>query len=150
MRPRFAKVLRSVPGIASGLLFFAAFASAQSLYKYRGPDGEWVFTDRDPGGGHDIEVRALSRGEPDPRVSLYYEVIDSEIQLFGRNDFHAPVQVDVTIEELRDVRPPSTEQRRFVLPARQDTYLLSFNPLEAAEEPYVAYRTPFPRPTRMP
>jgi len=137
-RRRFSAALRFVLALAVVTAFGTAVA--QSLYKYRGPDGEWVFTDRDPGGGQDIEVRELSRGAEDPRVSLYYQVVGTEIQLYGRNEFHAPVQVGVEIEELRGVRPPSDGNRRFLLPARQDTYLLSFVTTEDAQDAHVAYR----------
>lgn len=138
LRPRRPGALR----IAAGLLAVALSAgvAAQSLYKYRGPDGEWVFTDRDPGGEREIEVRELSRGQPDPRVSLFYQVVDDEIQLFGRNEFHAPVQVNVLVEELRDVVAPDESQLQFVLPARQDSYLVSFQATQNASDPYVAYR----------
>lgn len=113
---------------------------AQSLYKYRGPDGEWVFTDRDPGGGEEIEVRALSRGQPDPRVQLSYRVVDTEIQLHGSNEYYAPVQVYVDIEAMRGVLPPAEQDRVFVIPSRQERYLLSFTVAENAPKPYVSYR----------
>lgn len=119
----------------------ATAAQAQSLYKYRGPDGEWVFTDRRPASAYDVEIRELSRGRPDPRVSVYYRVANAEIRLYGRNEFHAPVQLAVEIEELRQIDvPPPDQQRSFVLPARQDVYLMSFDVAESALQPFVSYR----------
>jgi murein DD-endopeptidase MepM/ murein hydrolase activator NlpD len=123
------------------MLLLAGFTLAQSLYKYRGADGEWVYTDRQPAGAYEIEVRELSRGEPDPRVSVYYRLVDNEIRLFARNDYHAPVQVVVGLDELREVDlPPPDQTLRFVAPARQDTFLLGFTIPPQAAQPYVAYR----------
>ena len=129
--------------IATAVLFVLTAAGgslAQQLYKYRGPDGEWVFTDRDPGAERDTEVRALSRGQPDPRVALYHEVVDTEIQIFGRNEFHSPVEVAVAIEESRQVDVPADQPRRFVLPPRTNNLMLRFSIVQGAEDPSVSYR----------
>lgn len=128
--------------LAVGLaaLSLAVGVFGQSLYKYRGPDGEWVFTDRNPGGDREIEVRSLSRGSPDPRVSLFYQIVDTEIQLHGRNEFHAPVEVEVDVEELREVDAPQDADSRFVLPPRQESFLMSFTVRDGASDPYLSYR----------
>lgn len=125
----------------AALSLIAAAAGAQQLYKYRGSDGEWVYTDRRPGGEVAIEVRELERGQPDPRVSVYYRLTEDGIRLFGRNEFHAPVQIDIDVEELREVELPAPDQAyRFVIPAREETYLLGFVPEADAIQPYVAYK----------
>lgn len=114
---------------------------SQSLYKYRGPGGEWVFTDRRPAQAQETEVRELSRGERDPRVSVFYRIDGDEILLFGRNDYHAPAQVAIGLDELRGVEmPPADQTLRFVVPAREESFLLSFRVLADATEPYVSYR----------
>lgn len=127
--------------VTTALTLLAAVAMAQSLYKYRGADGEWVFTDRKPADSPEIEVRELSRGEPDPRVRVYYRLVDDQIRLFARNDYHGPVQIDIGLDELREVELPSADQSlSFVVPARRDTFLLGFTISEQATQPYVAYR----------
>jgi len=122
-----------------GLL--AGTVLAQSLYKYEGPDGEWVFTDRQPVGAEDIEVRKLARGEPDPHVSVYHRFEGAEIQLYGRNDYHAPVQLILGLSELREIVAPEAGQSlKFVVPARGEILLLSLGIAHGAREPYIAYR----------
>ncbi len=50
--------------IALALFFPAGQATeAQSLYKYRGEDGEWIYSDRPPDDEKTAEVRGL---DPDP------------------------------------------------------------------------------------
>lgn len=127
--------------VTLGLLSMAGLAFAQSLYKYRGADGEWVFTDRNPGEQLDIEVRELSRGDADPQVRVFYQRDGDRIRLFAQNDYHAPVQVVLGLDELRGVEMPDPEQSmRFTAAARDETYLMSFRALPDAARPLVAYR----------
>lgn len=133
-------------GIASLLLplvlpCVAGLCSAQELYKYLGPDGEWVYTDRKPDEPVDIETRELSRGFESPNVSVFYQTIDGDIQLFARNDYFAPVQLVLGLERLHDVElPPPDQSLRFVVPAREQTFLMSFQPSADAVQPNVDYR----------
>jgi hypothetical protein len=43
---------------------------AQSMYKYRGPDGEWIYTDRAPEASETVEVRDLQKGGAEPQVRV--------------------------------------------------------------------------------
>ena len=114
--------------VATLVLLAASGAAAQSLYKYRGADGEWVFTDRAPGeaqralnGDAEVEIRELARGTSDPRVDVFHRVDGSEIRLYGRNEVHAPVQLVIGIDALRDLQLPAADQGlRFVLPPREE------------------------------
>ena len=137
-----AKAATAAAVLAGVAAFLAVTASSgQELYKYRGENGEWVFTDRRPASDVSIEVRELERGQPDPRVSVSYRVVDGQIQLFGRNEFYAPVQIDIDVDELRDVElPPPDQDYSFVVAPRQEAFLLSFVPEAEAQQPYVAYR----------
>lgn len=128
-------------GVTLALFFVSAPGLSQALYKYRGADGEWVFTDRKPDSPVDIEVRELSKGLQNPNVSVFYQSVDGDIRLFARNEFHAPVQVVLGLEELQGVElPPPDQSLRFVVPAREETFLMSFSPSTGAVRPRVAYR----------
>ena len=119
----------------------AGLAAAQALYKYRGPDGEWVYTDRQPDGPVEIEVRELARGAADPNVAVYYRAQGGEIRLYARNEYHAPVQIVLGLEELIGVERLAADQLlRFVVAARDETFLMSFTALPNASQPTVAYR----------
>ena len=128
-------------GVTLALLSVAAPGMAQALYKYRGPDGEWVYTDRKPDTPVDIEVRELSKGLQNPNVTVFYQSVDGDIRIFARNEFHAPVQVVLGLEELQGVElPPPDQSLRFVVPPREETFLMSFSPSAGAVRPRVAYR----------
>lgn len=123
------------------LLLAAGLSLAQALYKYRGPDGEWVFSDRKPDTPVEIEVRELSKGLKSPNVSVFYQNGNGDIQLFARNEYHAPVQIVLGLEELQGVEmPPADQSLRFVVPPRDESFLMSFAPSSGAVQPTVAYR----------
>ncbi len=124
------------------LVLLSGAVLGQSLYKYRGPDGEWVFTDRRPSEEAEIEVRALARGDPDPRVNVAYEIEGEYINLYARNDYHAPVQLVLGLDELRGLERPSPDQSlRFVVPPRSTKEkLIGFRIQPTEESPLVAYR----------
>jgi murein DD-endopeptidase MepM/ murein hydrolase activator NlpD len=126
--------------VALGLLLLAGLTFAQALYKYRGADGEWVFTDRKPEAPVEIEVRELSKGLKSPNVSVFFQNANGNIQLFARNEYHAPVQVVLGLDELQDVEVSAGQSLRFVVPPRDETFLMSLAPSSGAVQPSVAYR----------
>ncbi|MCB1845764.1 MAG: hypothetical protein KDI09_22525, partial [Halioglobus sp.] len=76
------------------LLSLAGVSVAEpSLYKYRGADGEWVFTDRQPSAGEDSEVRALPTGDQDGGVTLTPQTEGGRNSLIANNSLNAPVQL---------------------------------------------------------
>lgn len=125
------------------LIGLADLTFAQSLYKYRGPDGEWVYTDRKPDDAEsgDLEVRALARGPDDPNVKVFYQIVDDKIRLYATNEYFAPVQIVLGLDELKDVKAlPQDMDLKFVVPARDETYLMTFYAADNATRPLVAYR----------
>lgn len=114
---------------------------AQSLYKYRGPAGEWVYTDRNPGEEQESEVRALSRGSETAEVVVRHEEIEAGLVLIAKNDFHAPVQVVLGFDELEGFHPPEAGQSlRFVVGARAETTLLELRYSPGSEQSRMRYR----------
>jgi murein DD-endopeptidase MepM/ murein hydrolase activator NlpD len=116
-------------------------ALTQALYKYKGPDGEWVFTDRAPAENASAEVRDLPTGVGVPTVSVSHRLVDRQIQLYARNDFYAPVELVLALDVLEDIKlPPPDQSLRWVLPPRSDTELMQLDALDDAAAPYVSYR----------
>lgn len=130
------------PWVAAVLLIVAGPALAQALYKYRGPDGEWLYSDRPPTDRQQPEVRELPRGIQQPRVDVFHRLVDRQVRLYAQNDFHAPVELVLGLDELQNVSlPPPEQSMRFVLAPRGETLLLTFDvPEEASAAPMIAYR----------
>jgi len=146
-----------------GLLLLAGAASSQSMYKYRGPDGEWIYTDRAPPTAlRQVEVRELEKGYKDPKVNVFHRIEGNEITLHASNEFYAPVELVLGLDELRNVSlPPPGQSLRFLVPPQREMVLLTFTADEGVATPLIAYRYQYlvgdpeaehnpPRPYRVP
>ncbi len=135
-RPRASALL-----ISATLLIVSGLGLAQTLYKFKGPDGEWVYTDRAPEEAASTETRDLPTGDKDPVVTVENRLVGRQIQLHARNDFYGPVELVLALDVLEDVKlPPPEQSLRWVLPPRSDTELIQLDALDDATAPYVSYR----------
>lgn len=150
----FSRLQRVV--VVTGCSLLLVFAvQAQSLYKYRGPDGEWVFTDREPLAAAEVEVRELPGSERGKAVSLQQQLVNGRRQLIADNPLLTPVQlmlsrVDVAAEAKEWILPP---QSRTVLEpdigaaeVGDGGYRYVWLPGDPAAQhrPEQPYRAPFP------
>lgn len=128
--------------IALALLLTAGgMTSAQSLYKYRGPDGEWIYADRPPDDGRVIEVRGLDNGRPDTGLTVTHAFSGPAVQLTAKNEFYAPVEVALEITTIRGLQyPRPDDDLRWVVPARSTLSLLSLDLLEDVPAPFLEYQ----------
>ncbi len=123
-------------------LFAGAVTHAQSLYKYRGADGEWIFSDRPPAdGGGVAETRVLARGAAQSGLSVTHQFEAGKARLTARNRFYAPVEMVLEFKAIRGVAPPlAAAELRWVVPARSELPLLDLRTLEDGAAPYLDYR----------
>jgi hypothetical protein len=82
---------------------------AQTLYKYRGGDGEWIYADRPPPGEEAAETRQLDNGGGQPQLTVVDRQNDNQVSLIAQNEFYSPVEVVVALDELRNVGFPPPE-----------------------------------------
>lgn len=132
----------SVPKLLLGLLAVVAcgMSSAQSLYKYRGENGEWIYTDRKPDDNQAVEVRALESSFFQPKFSVAHEVDGRSIEIVAHNEFFGPMEVQLRFEEVTGVEiPPPENQLRWLVAPRSGLKLISLQALEGVERPYVRY-----------
>lgn len=148
--------------LSGGLaLLLAVSGAAQTLYKYRGSDGEWTYTDRKPPQDDEVETRELPAVGQNGAVTLSRSSVNGRQSLLASNTLHAPVQLRLL--------PPGAEQpdaagaRDYVLPPQSNTELLSVEVGTAAaaasagqrymwllgdpdseHRPELPYRAPFP------
>lgn len=114
---------------------------AEALYKYRGPNGEWIYTDRQPEVQTPVEIRELPKGMTDPKVSVYHEIKEDKFYLIARNEFHAPVEVILALDSLDNLTfPPPEQERRWVVPPRSRVLLLQLDFLDTNSPADASYR----------
>jgi murein DD-endopeptidase MepM/ murein hydrolase activator NlpD len=128
--------------IALVVLLTAASASpAQSLYKYRGQDGEWIYSDRPPDDGSMVEVRQLETEQPKTEISVTHSFEGRTVELIAHNMSFAPVEIVLNIESIRGLQYPDPDlELRWVVPARSDLELFNLDLLEDGSTPFLEYQ----------
>jgi len=143
VRSRLLCTKLAIASIAA--VVFCGVAAAQALYKYRGENGEWIYSDRPPDDGQVVaEVRSLTPSSPKSGIQVRYELDGTDVQLVASNEFFAPVELSldfVTIDGLEFPHPD--DPLHWVLPPRSDLLLVSLGLLDGAVRPFVEYRYEF-------
>jgi murein DD-endopeptidase MepM/ murein hydrolase activator NlpD len=115
-------------------------AAAQSLYKYRDANGDWVYTDRAPAAAAEVEVRRLHLAPPRATMEVTQERDSDELRLVARNGLHAPVEVGLVINASSGIRGAREgELLRWVVAARGSRVLLRLPLEQGAVAPQVDF-----------
>jgi len=123
------------------VLSVAGFASAQSLYKYRGENGEWIYADRPPEDGVIEEIRTMTARPMRATVSVSHRLVGDSVEFVAKNGFYAPVEVAIEFDSILGVEYPHPDDRlRWVLQPRSEQVLLSLNVIGDAAAPSVDYQ----------
>lgn len=127
--------------LTASLLVICGSGLAQALYKYRGPDGEWAYTDRAPETEAPAEIRELMTGSRKAGVIVVDRLVGRQIEFQATNEFFAPVELELALDTLENVDLPGPEQSmRWVLPPRSRSELLQLNVLDEIGVPSISYR----------
>lgn len=170
MRRREATRFGSAFALLAALLIPAAVAG-QTLYKYRGAAGEWIYADRPPDGdGRVAEVRNLGTKGSADRVSVATTERGDAVHFTASNPFHAPAELIIRFSRIEGLEYPDPDRPLvWVLPPRSNTPLLQLSRLNngaipnaryefeymignprAAHRPTQPYRVPFALATEFP
>jgi len=120
----------------------AGAASAQALYKYRGDDGEWIYSDRPPDDGKTVaEVRSLTPTSPKSGIRIDYDIEGDTVRLVATNEHFAPVELALKFETISGLEfPHPDDPLRWLLPPRSAMPLVRLARLEDAVQPSLEYR----------
>ena len=137
VRSRFSFAVLALLGCVA-----VSAASAQALYKYRGDDGEWIYSDRPPDDGQAVaEVRSLTPTSPRSGVSIDYEADGDTVRLVATNEYFAPVELALRFETISGLEYPHPDDPlRWVLPPRSAIPLVRLARLDGAVQPSMEYR----------
>jgi len=115
-------------------------AAAQSLYKYRDTNGDWVYTDRAPAAAAEVEVRHLSLAPAPVAMKITQEWVGDELQLIANNGLYAPVEVGLVINASSGIRTRREgELLRWVIAPRGSRVLLRLAVEPGATMPQVRF-----------
>ncbi len=127
--------------LLSAALIVSGAANGQTLYKYRGADGEWIFSDRPPADGSEAETRALRIGVSKGEVIVSNELTENGMTFTASNRYHAPMEVVLDFDTLAGLEYPHPDlDLRWVLPARSEQVLLELPVRAGVAAPAARYR----------
>lgn len=127
------------------LVFLAATVAqpshAQSMYKYRGENGEWIYADRPPGDGSMTEVRDLEVSRSTANLDVSHGFDGRNVVVTANNRFFAPIEVTLDIRRIRGMQYPDPDlELRWVLPPQSENELLRLPLLEDGSSPFIEYQ----------
>lgn len=127
--------------VITSLALFALAASAQSLYKYRGENGEWIYADRPPDGGEVEEVRNLVTGIVTGSISVETRTVGREVHFVAINRFYAPIQVALDFTRIIGMDYPHPDAELvWLLAPQSETDLMTLELNGSVAAPEVEYR----------
>lgn len=117
---------------SSVLLLLAGAVQSQTLYKYLGADGHWVYSDRHPVGLSQIEWLNLEPESTEPGVWLHESTnANGEPILVAINGFASWVQLAYRIEASRNLHPGAPASGNSLIPPRDEVELLALAPIDS-------------------
>lgn len=119
-----------------GLVALTLTAQAATVYKYRNADGIVSFTDKPTKGAEVLFYGDRFVEKLDSRVRIETRKQGSTETLIVVNDLHAPVEVELSLKELRNVAPLPTTRIHGVVEARSRTPLADLMPQVAGPMHY--------------
>jgi len=123
------------------VLLFGGVAQADSMYKYRGENGEWIFSDRPPADGQKAEIRSVRSRVVSGGLVVTHVFTGDDLRFTARNRFHAPMEVAIDFSSIAGVDYPNPDQvLRWLVPARSELVLLELASLDDLDVPVVDYR----------
>jgi murein DD-endopeptidase MepM/ murein hydrolase activator NlpD len=136
-------VVCGLPALVLALAFSLCVGDvvvAQELYKYRGENGEWIFSDRPPDDGQTVEVRDLEKGTAEATVDVNHRFVGTNVELIASNEFYAPVELRLEIVSIRGLAYPDPDQSMvWVLPPRSESSLFQLALLQEEAAPFLEY-----------
>jgi murein DD-endopeptidase MepM/ murein hydrolase activator NlpD len=125
-----ARQTRRLPGsvLLLSAVLLAPALHAQTLYKFRGADGEWIYADRPPPDGKVEEMRDLGGEAKSRQVRVTSSSDGATLSIVAENPFYIPVELALNFTRLEGLTYPDPDKDlEWVLPPRSRTPLLSLN-----------------------
>ena len=121
-------------------LTVAFAAPAQTLYKYQGENGEWIFSDRPPDDQDVEETRDLESSNVNGSVIVSHSVVGNAIEIVASNGFYAPVELTIDFDRIEGIQFPHPDNpMRWVLPPRSEIVVLNLLILDTMAAPNARY-----------
>lgn len=133
--PQPGTLLSLLLALSLALTLAAPGAGAVTVYKYRDSDGIVTFTDQPTKGAQKLHYGDRIVEKLDTRVRIEPRKLPDGEELILVNDLFAPVEIDLRLQDTRNVAADSRHVRR-VVPARSRTAVLMLKPQQVGRMHY--------------
>jgi len=119
---------RRCAAAALALLAWIAPLPAKKLYKYQDVHGAWVFSDKPPAADVPVTVNPLPVSEAPVKVSIRNRGTPDAPALVAINEYYGPIEVEISAEQIADMRAEPPLPARVVVPARSERAVVALKP----------------------
>ena len=112
------------------MLLLASHATALTIYKYTDANGVVTYTDKAAAGAQVFVFRDRMVERIQQQVKLETKKHDAGETLLVRNDLYAPVEIELSLEQLQNASGVPDKPIRWVLPPRSKIRLATVAPLD--------------------
>lgn len=109
-------------------LTYPQSALDKKLYKYQDAHGAWVFSDKPPAADVPVTVSTLPVNESPARVSIRNLGTQEKPVLAAVNDYYGPIEVEISTDQVENMRAEPSLPVRVVVPARTETVIVALKP----------------------
>lgn len=116
------------------LALCAGAVDASTIFKFRDADGVWHYSDKNPGGSKSVEILQLYGATPAQQRTVFVEKRGDaqRPQLVVVNKNYAPVEVQLQLKDLDNVRAVDVPQR-VLIPGRREKVVVALEPTQAGK-----------------
>ncbi len=105
--------------IGAGLLLLlmgAGISWGEKLYKYKGENGVWHFTNIPPDTSAEVETRQIRVEKPRHRLSVQKRGSKENPEFYAINGYYGPVEIEFRLVEAENIHSEPPLPARFVIP----------------------------------
>ena len=115
------------------------------MYRYKGPEGEWIYSDRPPDDGAEVdEVRELPRSGANGEIEAEVRVVGRAFHIVASNQLFAPIEMRLRFTRMSNVEPPHPDHDlTWVLPAQSQETVLELDMLDNGRPPAIEYEVQY-------
>ena len=129
-----------VASIALCVALMTMTVSAQTLYKYRGENGEWIYADRPPDDGNVDETRDLATGTRKGSVDVSASDVGRNVRFIATNRYHIEIELRLRFTHFDGLQSPDKDDDlRWVIPPVSDKVILELAKVSNPAGPSVEY-----------
>jgi murein DD-endopeptidase MepM/ murein hydrolase activator NlpD len=111
-------------------LFLPADTQAKKIYKFKDENGVWNFSDSPPETKQPVEVEQVSIRHNKRKVSILKRGKNEQPVIYIVNDYHGPVEVEVSLAEHENISTDPELPFRVVIPALKEVKAFTVTPVD--------------------